>query len=141
MNPPMKKNPISQSGRFNPRALLAFAFCSVGSLFAMLSFAATPSGVAKSKLPYSSTGNFTAASGSIVQLFAGGGVGDGAPAVSAILSQPMGLGRTTDGRLLIADQSGRVRSVSGSGLVSTLGGPAPGFFPVGVTQRSDGAIW
>src|SRR5437870_9584387 len=137
----MRKKSHLESPLFNPRGLLAFVFCSVGSLFAMLSFAATPSSAANSKLPYSSTGNFTAASGSIVQLFAGGGVGDGAPAVSAILSQPMGLGRTTDGRLLIADQSGRVRSVSGSGLVATVGGPAPGFFPVGVAQRSDGAIW
>src|SRR2546422_2007103 len=40
----MKKNPNSQSGLFNPRALLAFALCSVGTLLAMLSFAATPPG-------------------------------------------------------------------------------------------------
>src|SRR2546428_3791141 len=40
----MKTNPNSQSGLFNPRILLAFALCSVGTLLAMLSFAATPRG-------------------------------------------------------------------------------------------------
>src|SRR5207244_12221033 len=57
------------------------------------------------------------------------------------LSQPMGLARTADGQLLIADQGGRVRSVSSSGSTSTIGGPAAGFFPVGVAQASDGTIW
>src|SRR5207302_7147107 len=111
------KTPTSQSGIFNPRVLLAFALC------------------------HSAMGNSTAPSSNVVQLFAGGGVGDGAPATSAVLSFPMGLSRTTDGRLLIADSSGRIRSVSGSGITSTIGGPAPGFFPFGVVQRNDGAIW
>ena len=35
----MKKNPVSQSGIFNSRILLAVALCSVGGIFAMLSFA------------------------------------------------------------------------------------------------------
>src|SRR5260370_5400315 len=35
----MRKNPDSQSGRFNPRALIATAFCSLGALFAMFSCA------------------------------------------------------------------------------------------------------
>ena len=38
----MKKNLISQSGIFNPRILLAFSLCSVGTWMAMLSFASTP---------------------------------------------------------------------------------------------------
>src|SRR5438552_11283114 len=138
----MRKNPTPQSGIFNPRVLLAFALCSAGTLLAMLSFAATPPrNTTKAKGFRSAMGSSTATSSSVVQLFAGGGVGDGAPAVSAILSQPMGLGGTADGQLLIADQGGRVRSVPGSGPVSTVSGPAPGFFPVGVIQRSDGAIW
>jgi uncharacterized repeat protein (TIGR01451 family) len=37
----MKKNPTFQFGLFNPRVLFAFAFCSVGVLLAMLSFATT----------------------------------------------------------------------------------------------------
>jgi hypothetical protein len=36
----MKRNSTSQSGLFNPRALVAFALCSVGTLLAMVSFAA-----------------------------------------------------------------------------------------------------
>src|SRR5437016_10832683 len=39
----MRKNPVSQSGLFNPRALVAVSLCSVGVLLAMFSFAATPS--------------------------------------------------------------------------------------------------
>jgi hypothetical protein len=35
----MKKNPSSQSGLFNPRALVSLAFCSIGALLAMVSFA------------------------------------------------------------------------------------------------------
>jgi hypothetical protein len=38
----MQKNAASQSGIFNPRVLLAFTLCSVGSLLAMFSLAATP---------------------------------------------------------------------------------------------------
>ncbi len=38
----MKTNPNSQSGIFNPRALLAFALCSVGLFLAALGFATTP---------------------------------------------------------------------------------------------------
>lgn len=38
----MRKRSSSQSGIFNPRLLLAFALCSVGTLLAMLSLAATP---------------------------------------------------------------------------------------------------
>src|SRR2546428_34364 len=38
---PMKKNPTTQSGLFNPRALVTFTLCSVGAVLAMLSFAAT----------------------------------------------------------------------------------------------------
>src|ERR1043166_2223956 len=36
----MKKNPLSQSGLFDPRVLLAFALCSAGVLLAMFSFTA-----------------------------------------------------------------------------------------------------
>src|SRR5438045_8593163 len=36
----MIKNPSSQSGLFNPRALMAFTLCCVGVLLAMVSFAA-----------------------------------------------------------------------------------------------------
>ena len=39
----MRKNPVSQSGIFNPRAFLAFILCSAGAMLAMLSFASTPS--------------------------------------------------------------------------------------------------
>jgi len=39
----MKKNPVPESGIFNPRIFLAFILCSVGTLLAMLSFAATSS--------------------------------------------------------------------------------------------------
>jgi hypothetical protein len=39
----MLRNLTSRSGIFNPRILCAFALCSVGSLLAMFSFAATPS--------------------------------------------------------------------------------------------------
>ncbi len=39
----MKTNQTSPCGFFNPRILLAFGFCSVGTLLAMLSFAANPS--------------------------------------------------------------------------------------------------
>src|SRR6266481_9974227 len=39
----MKKNPSSQSGLFNPRALVAFTLCSLGALLAMVSFAAPAS--------------------------------------------------------------------------------------------------
>src|SRR5437016_3534600 len=39
----MRKNPVSQSGLFNPRALIAFSLSSVGALLAMFSLAATPS--------------------------------------------------------------------------------------------------
>src|SRR4029077_2879729 len=35
----MKKNPFSQSGLFNPRALVSLALCSIGALLAMVSFA------------------------------------------------------------------------------------------------------
>src|SRR2546422_11656013 len=38
----MQKNLAFQSGIFNPRILLAFTLCSVGSLLEMFSFAATP---------------------------------------------------------------------------------------------------
>ena len=36
----MKTNPSSQSGLFNPRALVAFSLCFVGAFLAMISFAA-----------------------------------------------------------------------------------------------------
>ena len=39
----MRKNPVSQSSLFNPRALIAFSLGSVGALLAMFSLAATPS--------------------------------------------------------------------------------------------------
>src|SRR6059058_279121 len=39
----MRKNPVSPSGLFNPRALIAFSLGSVGALLAMFSLAATPS--------------------------------------------------------------------------------------------------
>ena len=39
----MRKNPVSESGLFNPRALIAFSLGSVGALLAMFSLAATPS--------------------------------------------------------------------------------------------------
>src|SRR3984893_15413185 len=39
----MKRNPTSQSAVFNPRVLVAFAFCSVAAFLAMLSFAGIPS--------------------------------------------------------------------------------------------------
>src|SRR5438876_11908209 len=38
----MNKNSQSQSGIFNPRALVAFVLCSVGVLLGMFSLAATP---------------------------------------------------------------------------------------------------
>src|SRR5258708_20853444 len=38
----MQKKAASQSGIFNPRVLLAFSLCSIGSLLAMFSLAATP---------------------------------------------------------------------------------------------------
>src|ERR1043166_3939111 len=38
----MQKNSTSKSGLFNPRVLLAFSLCSVGTLLAFLSFASTP---------------------------------------------------------------------------------------------------
>src|SRR5213592_4612998 len=38
----MRKNPVSPSGLFNPRALIAFSLSSVGALLAMFSLAATP---------------------------------------------------------------------------------------------------
>src|SRR5438874_4943698 len=38
----MQKSLTSQSGIFNPRILVGFTLCSVGSLLAMVSFAATP---------------------------------------------------------------------------------------------------
>src|SRR5438067_8883427 len=39
----MRKNPLSESGFFNPRIFVAVSLCSVGVLLAMFSFAATPS--------------------------------------------------------------------------------------------------
>src|SRR5437870_9619582 len=39
----MRKNPLSKSGFFNLRVLMAVSFCSLGVMLAMLSFAATPS--------------------------------------------------------------------------------------------------
>ncbi len=39
----MRKNPVSPSGLFNPRALIAFSLGSMGALLAMFSLAATPS--------------------------------------------------------------------------------------------------
>jgi hypothetical protein len=39
----MRNNPISQSGLFNPRVLLALALCSFGVFLGMFSLAATPS--------------------------------------------------------------------------------------------------
>jgi hypothetical protein len=39
----MKKKSPSQAGLFNPRALLAFALCSIGAGLGFLSFASTPS--------------------------------------------------------------------------------------------------
>src|SRR5438552_1062803 len=39
----MRKNHHPQSGIFNPRVLLAFAFCFVGAFLGLLSFAASPS--------------------------------------------------------------------------------------------------
>jgi hypothetical protein len=38
----MKRNPSSQSGLFNPRALVALAFCSAAALLAFFSFAGVP---------------------------------------------------------------------------------------------------
>ncbi len=38
----MRKNPDSQSGLFNPRALIATALCSLGVMFAIFGFASTP---------------------------------------------------------------------------------------------------
>src|SRR5437870_1593049 len=39
----MRKNPVSPSGLFNPRVLIAFSLCSIGALLAVFSFASTPS--------------------------------------------------------------------------------------------------
>src|SRR4029077_3342157 len=39
----MKKKSASQSGLFNPRAFVAFTLCSVGTLLAIVTFAAQPS--------------------------------------------------------------------------------------------------
>src|SRR5438034_11564665 len=71
----MQKNPGSQSRFANRRNLLAALLCSVGAVLAVASFA-------------------TPATPSVVQAFAGGGVGDGAPATSAVLSFPTGLFHT-----------------------------------------------
>src|SRR5260370_18454682 len=39
----MRKNPLSESGFFNPRIVIAVGFCSLGVSLAIFSFAATPS--------------------------------------------------------------------------------------------------
>src|SRR5438552_13849943 len=96
----MRKNFGRQSGTLNHHVLVAFGLCTVGVLLAVVGFGATPRGTAQTNA-FNSPTSLTAASASAVQPFAGGGVGDGAPATSVILSQPMGLARTTDGQLLI----------------------------------------
>src|SRR5205085_7974634 len=47
---PMKKNPNLKFGIFNPRVLLAFAFCASGVLLAMIGFAAAPTPFARQEL-------------------------------------------------------------------------------------------
>ena len=62
-----------------------------------------------------------------IQTFAGTGVrgfgGDGGPAVAANLSDPQGLGWTSEGGLLIADAGNeRVREVSAAGVITSWSG-------------------
>ena len=58
-----------------------------------------------------------------VSLYAGGDVGDGAPATQAALNFPVGIQVGPDGRLYIHDKGhGRVRVVDESGMISTVAG-------------------
>jgi hypothetical protein len=60
----VRKNNFSQAGLFNPRVLLAFALCSVGTFLAMLSFAATaPRRIDQQAGPLSSSATMAAAGG------------------------------------------------------------------------------
>ncbi len=66
-----------------------------------------------------------------ITTFAGGGssLGDGGPAVNAMLGGPTGLAFDTQGNLYIADHGlGRVRKVSG-GVISTVAGPTLPNYP------------
>jgi len=86
---------------------------------------------------------------------ANGFSGDGGPATAAQLSNPTDVAATADGGFLIADQTnGRIRSVSPSGIISTVagtgsagtsgdGGPATSakfLLPTGVAPTADGGF-
>ena len=59
----------------------------------------------------------------VITTVAGGGVGDGLPATSALLSSPRGLVTDAAGNLLVADCGNhRVRRIDASGIISTLAG-------------------
>src|SRR5262245_23714260 len=69
-----------------------------------------------------------AATAALVEPYAGGGIGDGLPAVAAPL-QPMGVAVDGDGNIYVSDQAtARVRRIdAATGLVSTVVGSRYGF--------------
>ena len=85
----------------------------------------------------------------------GGFCGDGGPATSACLADPMGIAVDTHGAFFIVDQSAHVRRVDPSGLITTVagngtqgfcgdGGPALGacfMSPRGVAVDSNGILY
>jgi hypothetical protein len=64
-----------------------------------------------------------AADPTVVQTVAGGGVGDGDSATSAILFQPLGTATDAAGNVYIADaQNNRIRKVATNGIITTVAG-------------------
>src|SRR5580698_989828 len=59
-----------------------------------------------------------------ISTFAGGGIGDGGPATTAVISNPGGLAIDSGGNLYIADAGhNRIRKVAAaSGIISTVAG-------------------
>jgi cysteine-rich repeat protein len=95
------------------------------------------------------------ASAALVEPYAGGGIGDGLPALDAPL-QPMGVAVDADGNLFVADQAtARIRRIDGvTGLVSTIVGGDYGWCgyegpgtdiclsePRGLSVDADGDVW
>jgi hypothetical protein len=85
----------------------------------------------------------------VVTTFAGNGTTAGSggidgPGISATFGNPFGLAFDLSGNLVVADNfSGKIRSLTPAGIVSTLSGPLAGVLisPIGITVNAAGTIY